>query len=313
MNKKDATTRSVNQRVGNEAGARKLAREDAFVAYAMDRMLYRLGRSSQADEFYLKGGVLVANLVAEPHRFTRDVDFLRKHGPPDADDIRVRFETIVALAVAVDDGIAFGKVRATETDRAIDDYDGVKVVIEAEVGGREVEIRVDIGFGDAVEPPVERLKLTPFLDDDPPATVRAYQAETVIAEKVQTLFQRFPLVAHRLKDVLDVVVLSERLPFEGPALVAALRATFNRRGTASDPQVLDAVQKTLKGRKWQGHWSTMVQDKAVTSPMSLAEAIARFDVFVRPLILAVDGGDAPVAWPEGGPWTNARQDDIVGS
>lgn len=87
--------------MGNEASRRRLARNDAFVAYVMDRLLYRLGRSSQADEFYLKGGVLVANLVAEPHRFTRDVDFLRRHGPPDPDDIRPRFERILAVAVRI--------------------------------------------------------------------------------------------------------------------------------------------------------------------------------------------------------------------
>ncbi|MBA2319779.1 MAG: nucleotidyl transferase AbiEii/AbiGii toxin family protein [Deltaproteobacteria bacterium] len=122
MSKRTKRARSVNQRVGNEANRRKLARNDGFVAYVMDRLLYRLGRSSQADELYLKGGVLVANLVAEPHRFTRDVDFLRRHGPPAPDDIRVRFDRV--LAVAVQDGITFGHVRAVLTDRALDEYDG---------------------------------------------------------------------------------------------------------------------------------------------------------------------------------------------
>ena len=74
MSRKSSTERSVNQRVGNAAREHKLIRIDAFVAYVMDRLLDRLGRSSQADEFYLKGGVLVANLVAEPYRFTRDID-----------------------------------------------------------------------------------------------------------------------------------------------------------------------------------------------------------------------------------------------
>ena len=65
MSPKPRTARSVNQRVGNVARERGLDRDDAFVAYAMDRFLYRLGRSSQANEFALKGGVLVANLIDE--------------------------------------------------------------------------------------------------------------------------------------------------------------------------------------------------------------------------------------------------------
>ncbi len=218
MSSKARKARSVNQRVGNEATRRKLSRQDGFVSYVMDRLLYRLGRSSQSDELYLKGGVLVANLIAMPHRFTRDVDFLRRHGAPDPDQIRGLFEAI--LSVRVVDGITFGRVRAVHTDRQTDDYDGVKVFLTASVEGQEVEVRVDIGFGDAVEPEIERRVLAPFLADDPPASVRAYPAELVIAEKVQTVLVRFPLIAHRLKDVLDVVELSDRLVFDGRVLVA---------------------------------------------------------------------------------------------
>jgi predicted nucleotidyltransferase component of viral defense system len=309
MSKRDASARSVNQRVGNEASARQLAREDGFVAYVMDRLLFRLGRSSQAEDFFLKGGVLVANLVDEPHRFTRDVDFLRRHGPPSADDIRTRFELI--LAIEADDGITFGRVRATETDRAVDEYDGVKLVIEATVGGRSVEVRVDVGFGDAVEPPVERRKLAPFLEDDPPATVYAYQAETVLAEKIETILKKFPLVEHRLKDVLDVVVLSDRLVFEGPRLVAALGSTFARRETPADPQVLDEILVKITGRKWAARWSTMLRDKAVGTPMPLPDAVARFDRFVRPLLIGLDGGDAPRFWPAAGPWMDAPPEETM--
>ncbi len=226
------TTRSVNQRVGNEGRKRGLTRADAFTAYAMDRLLHRLGRSPQASEFFLKGGVLVANLVDEPHRFTRDVDVLRRHGPPEPDDLRARFESIVA--VSVDDGITWGRVRAIPTDRAVDDYDGVKVFVEATVEGHTVEVRIDIGFGDAVEPDAERVELAPFLEGDPPAVVRAYRAESVVAEKVQTLVKRFPLIEHRLKDLLDVVVLAERLAFDGPTLTRSMQVTFERRETRPD-------------------------------------------------------------------------------
>jgi hypothetical protein len=303
VSKKARKARSVNQRVGNEANKRKLARDDGFVAYVMDRLLCRVGRSSQADEFYLKGGVLVANLVDEPHRFTRDVDFLRRHGPPDPEDIRDRFDKI--LAVALDDGITFGRVRAIGTDRAVDDYGGVKVFVAATVEGQEVQIRVDIGFGDAVEPETERVSLVPFLEEDPPASVRAYQADSVVAEKVQTVVARFPVIAHRLKDVLDVVILSERLEFDGTVLVRSFQATFARRETRPDVAVLDDMLERLRGRAWETDWSMMVRDKAVAKATSLADAVAKFDAFVRPLILALaEEGPSPLRWPPGGPWSS---------
>ena len=80
MSKRQRDDKSISQRVANRGRERRLSRDDAFTAYAMDRLLCRLGKSSQASEFFLKGGVLVAQLIRAPHRFTRDIDVLRGHG-----------------------------------------------------------------------------------------------------------------------------------------------------------------------------------------------------------------------------------------
>ncbi len=191
MSAKDGKAKSVVQRVANRAHERGLTRQDALVAYAMDRLLYRLGRSAHAREFFLKGGVLVANLVDAPHRFTRDIDLLRRHGPPDLDEIRQRFREIAA--VVVDDGLVFDEagVRAVEATRELDGYDGVRVTLGAKIGGTNAEVRIDIGFGDAVVPPAERLSLATFLDGDPAASVYAYDAGPVLAEKIETLIAKW--------------------------------------------------------------------------------------------------------------------------
>lgn len=73
--------RAISQRVANEGRARGLSHEDAFTATAMDRVLYRLGRSRHARGFLLKGGVLVSSLLDAPYRLTRDIDLLRRRGP----------------------------------------------------------------------------------------------------------------------------------------------------------------------------------------------------------------------------------------
>jgi hypothetical protein len=301
MSRKSSTVRSVNQRVGNAAREHKLIRVDAFAAYVMDRLLYRLGRSSQVDEFYLKGGVLVANLVDEPYRFTRDIDFLRRKGPPDPDEIRGRFEDVIAVAAG--DGIVFGKVRTVRAERDEDDYDGVKAFIAASIEGNDIEIRVDIGFGDAVEPPVERIRLTPFLHDDPPASLRAYPPGPVVAEKVQTVLSKSPRIRHRLKDILDVAVLSDRLEFDGAELLTSLQATFDRRETPLGIEPLDAMAEELRGRRWEQDWAVMVRDKSAKATRSLTDAVVRFDRFVRPILLAMATNDDPGTWPRGGPWT----------
>ena len=88
------------------------------------------------------------------------------------------------MAVRVDDGIDFDPdgVRAEIARRELDGYDGVKVSIRAGVGDTEVDLYVDIGFGDAVVPPARRFLLKPFLHEDRSARIYAYQVESVLAE-----------------------------------------------------------------------------------------------------------------------------------
>jgi len=295
--------RSIHQLVGNQGNERHLSCDDAFLAYVMDRLLYRLGRSKHAREFFLKGGLLVANLVSSPHRFTRDIDLLRRHGRPSADDLREIFRDIVSVSVA--DGVTFKAedVRAVEADHGEDGYDGVKVFVGAKVDKRRIEVRIDVGFGDAVVPPATRLALAPFLADDEPATVLAYHACPVIAEKVETLLSRFPVVLHRLKDILDIVSLSNGHSFRGHELTASVRATVERRATDVDVGVLHDMRSVVGDRQWQTAWASMTREKAVSAAIDLQGAVSQLDVFIRPILLAVVGThEPPDRWSPGGPW-----------
>lgn len=174
--------------------------------------------------------------------------------------------------------------------------------MRAHLGDTEVVIQIDIGFGDAVEPPAERRRLASFLDEDPSAEVYAYETGPVLAEKIETLIAKFPAIEHRPKDLLDVVVLARQEHFVGDELLASLRATFTRRDTAPDLAVLDEFIAELSGRKWAARWAVMRREKAVSVPADLTEALVVFDAFVRPLIAALAGAGTPGMWAPGGPW-----------
>ena len=214
------------------------------------------------------------------------------------------------VAVIADDGITFAArdVRAVESDHDDDGYDGVKVFVRALVEKRNLDIRIDIGFGDAVVPPASRMSLTPFLDDDEPAAVLAYDAHPVIAEKVETLLSKFPVVLHRLKDILDVVTLSKAQRFAGADLADSLRATLERRSTEPDTRVLDDMSEVVGDRKWETAWASMLREKAVVDPMELAAAIDELDRFIRPILLALSGDVVvPDIWEDGGPWQSRSE------
>jgi len=50
--------------------------QTVLVAFALERLIYRLSVSEYRNRFVLKGGMLVTVWASDQGRFTRDVDFL---------------------------------------------------------------------------------------------------------------------------------------------------------------------------------------------------------------------------------------------
>ena len=72
--------------------------------YATERLLYRLSTTPHRDRFVLKGAMLMTAWFDDPHRPTRDVDFLG-HGDPAPESMLSVFREI--CAIEENDGITF--------------------------------------------------------------------------------------------------------------------------------------------------------------------------------------------------------------
>jgi len=265
----------------NRARERQMTVADADKAYAAVGVLNRLARSQYGNRFYLKGGHLVASLLDQPHRATRDVDML--HADPHAPDVDYIRQVFRSLArIRIDDGLAFrhDDVTARRAERELDDYDGVKVVIRASIENAAVDVHIDIGFGDAVVPDARRARIPPFIDGQASPYVFAYPAEAQIAEKTETMLTK--MAPHRLKDIVDVILLA-RCGVDEEIQTASIRATFQRRGTNIDVAraALEELQELPKHREWQTHWHTMLRDKAVQEKLEFQDAVGEFVRFVE--------------------------------
>ena len=75
---------SVRQRLLILSERRKEPFDLVLVRYGIERLLYRLSRSSHAGHFVLKGAILFAVWSDAMHRPTRDLDLLG-FGPSDQD------------------------------------------------------------------------------------------------------------------------------------------------------------------------------------------------------------------------------------
>jgi len=67
---------SVAQRLKNEAERANRPYNDLLLHYAIERFLYRLGKSEYGGKFVLKGGLALLTFDAAFPRATRDIDLL---------------------------------------------------------------------------------------------------------------------------------------------------------------------------------------------------------------------------------------------
>jgi nucleotidyltransferase AbiEii toxin of type IV toxin-antitoxin system len=74
--------------------------------YALERLLYRLGRSPYADQVVVKGALLFSLWNDHSHRPTRDLDLLG-FGSEDANRIRLIFANLCTQPVDDPDGLMF--------------------------------------------------------------------------------------------------------------------------------------------------------------------------------------------------------------
>ncbi len=277
---------SVRQRLMNISRQRGEEFQLVLTRYGLERLLYRLAQSPHAEQFVLKGAALFQLWTGQPHRSTRDLDLLGQ-GEPSTDRLRQLFQEVCSLTVD-DDGLTFltDAIQA-EQIKEDDEYQGIRLRIEACLGSARIPLQIDIGFGDAITPGPQAVTY-PTLLDFPAPQLNAYPRETVVAEKFQAMVQ-LGMGNSRMKDFYDVWTLARQFEFGGTALCAAIRATFQRRQTAlpaTTPLALTPEFSTDRTKAIQ--WNAFLRKaRLIESPPTLAEAVALLASFLMPPTLAL--------------------------
>jgi len=262
----------------------KLSREKGqsfdlvLTRFALERLLFRLSQSRFADRFVLKGAMLLMSWLEEPHRGTRDLDLLG-FGDPNSDAMLLAFQEI--LTQDAGDGVMFDAT-ALRVDRIREEleYGGLRLRTTASISGARINLTIDIGFGDALEPGAEVIDY-PVLLDHPAPRLQAYARETVIAEKFQAMVA-LGRANSRMKDFYDIWILSRSFSFDDDRLARAIAATFERRGTAIPVDRPDALSPAFATDKLkQKQWRTFLEDAAL-SPGTLADVTDNLAAFLMP-------------------------------
>lgn len=252
--------------------------------YALERWLYRLSVSDQRAGFVLKGALLFSLWFDEPHRPTRDADFLG-FGAADAGLLRERLQAI--CQVACDDGMRFDADSVQVAPiREQARYDGLRADLLGWLDTARCNVQLDVGFGDAVTPAAQEVDYPTLLADVPAPRLRAYPRETVVAEKLEAMIV-LGIRNSRLKDYFDVWVLLRQGGFDPAVLAQAIHATCTRRETplpAGWPTGLDDEFAADAAKLAQ--WQAFLRKNQLEAP-ALAELIGELRVaLAQPLDMA---------------------------
>jgi hypothetical protein len=120
---------SVLERLRNRARTNNEAFDLLLTRYSMERFLYRLSISPDADRFVLKGASLFLIWRGQSYRISRDADFLGL-GDSDVENLREVFREVCDIGCSPSDGIICDpetvKVQAKNENQ---EYDGVRITL----------------------------------------------------------------------------------------------------------------------------------------------------------------------------------------
>lgn len=272
--------------------------------YAIERLLFRLSRSADADRFVLKGAMLFATWPENAFRPTGDLDLLGK-GNPSPEAIVDVFRRICVVD-APEDGIVYDTASIrVEPVREADKYQGARIRLDGRLDRAVITVQVDIGFGDHVYPEPEPQDFPTLLPHLPKPRVFMYPPETVVAEKFEAMI-RFGEGNGRIKDFYDLWLTSRIFPFDLPILVEAVSGTLRRRETAFPKQIpvglTDAFALIAAER---GFWTGFLRrTPPALEPPNFTQLQEELRRFLGPVVTALAAPEgAKGRWsPDQGSW-----------
>lgn len=192
----------------------------------MERFLERIENSKYADNFVIKGGILVTSMVGIAMRSTMDIDTTISNLNLSEEDVKKVVTEI--MMVDLRDDIIFSIENVT---RIMDDmeYPGIRIMLSAQLEKMVVPLKIDISTGDVITPHAIKHQYKLMLEDCC-ISLWSYSLETLLAEKLQTILVR-GLLNTRMRDLYDICILLSvyRTNINIQNMKDAFRATCNKR------------------------------------------------------------------------------------
>ena len=269
---------SLKAKIRNIAKQKNIPAQVILQNYMFERLLVRLSASQYKEKFVLKGGMLVAAIVGLDNRATMDMDTTLKNLPLTSEVIRSALEDI--CDIAFDDGVIF-EISTISHIREDDIYGGYRVMLNAKFDTLLTPLSIDISTGDVITPHAVRYNFSEIFDDEKSYELWAYNIETVLAEKVETILRR-GVFNTRPRDFYDAYILATTQKFDKTVFTDALWATADHRDTTR--QILDVpviLHNIVESSELKTMWNKYRRQFAYAADIEYSQIMAVLETLME--------------------------------
>ncbi len=237
-----------------------LSFNEVMVYYFLERILEKLSTSSYGENFIFKGGFLLSNVVGLETRSTVDIDFLIRTSELSEGNITNILDDVLIDSDSED--IRY-EIRNILPIKEQDQYGGFRANILCKLENIRQNVPLDIATGDVITPhPINYKFKSIFCDDD--IEIKAYPIETMLAEKVHTIYVR-SFLNSRSKDYYDLHIMYKlkKDDIDKNTLKKALERTFRYRKTELDyDKIIILLKQLVKDKDFLKRWKAYQKQNA---------------------------------------------------
>ncbi len=280
---KSAIEQTIKEKIKALAKERETTFAELWRNLILERFLTRLARSSFKTKFVLKGGTLLAKYLPLG-RETQDLDFFIQQLSNTEQSLKTVLQAI--CDIDANDSFAFEVAKIKILDHVHLAYTGAEISLLAKFGATRTIIRMDLGFGDRVEPIEHPINLTatskgPLFESK--IFLHCYPKEFIFAEKLETVVFRGASNT-RMKDFHDLYSLIHLGDLDDSLTEKAIQLVFHHRKTLLKklPIAFDQVAFETLEKNWNLYRRKLkIKKSSLTVPESIEDVTLAINQWLK--------------------------------
>jgi len=247
--------------------------------YMYDRFIDRLSRSKYKNNFILKGGFYLSTLFGIDSRSTMDIDTAILNA--DFTDENIIQMITEIIQIDANDNVIL-KIEKTETIREEDEYGGIRITLKFRLDEYNDNFHIDVATGDPIHPGPNDYGYKSLIGNDK-YKVWAYSIETILAEKIETIFSKLE-TSSRMKDYYDIYLIysNEFETLDKDSFKKATLKTFKKRNFDGDLE--NCLNIVKNSERLHMYWNSYARKNKFVGDVLFEDTIKCLEKFVNILV-----------------------------